>query len=139
MDLFGAVKVVRESVGHKIELMIATNPNSDDGAAFNAHGLAELSVGFDFGAVDHDEEPGESSARSSREITVRLLHWLSLGNPNPAEIGRRVIALQHLINPEASQKLLAKRLRVSKGKASTRLQKLREKLRGGTLRNLFSQ
>lgn len=127
--------------------MIRTSPDHADEAAFSDDGVIEPSVGFDFAAVDaavdaalDGDVPNPcSTLRSSREIVVRVLAWLSHGNPSPAEIGRRVLAFQHLISLEGSQRLLAKRMRVSEGRASTRLKELRKKLQSGSLRNLFNQ
>lgn len=126
--------------------MIRTSPDHDGVAAFSDAGSVEPSVGFDFDAVeislsgDGADEPEDAAvAPDAREIAVGLIQWLAQGNATPTEIGRRALALQHLVDPSCSQKLLAERLKCSPGRTSSRLKALRKKLRSGTLGIVFRQ
>ena len=108
-------------------------PDWQEQAGFNDHGegeLAEIVPAVDgykaiFDKMDCEQD-GESNSRTSGEIAVRLLQRLTQGTPTPAEIGRRVLAMQYLINPDCSQRLLAKRMGVSAGKVSSRLKRLQD-------------
>jgi len=80
---------------------------------------------FDYSAVDKVSDDEETTTRSSREITVRLLQMLSSGNARPDEIGRKVLILTYLVSPEGTQRQLADRLGLSESRLSSRLRELR--------------
>lgn len=88
---------------------------------------------FDWNAVDGavDTQSATEQGAERREIMARFVQWLASDGASALEIGRRVLAIEHIRNPQGTQRELARRMKMDEGDVSKKIQNLRAILANG--------
>ena len=100
-----------------------------DQTAFNASGEREPVIGFDWAAVEENESPSDI-AKAQEEAMLKLLRYVTLGDPTAQQLKARVYLLKHYLRPEKTQAELAAELGLSQGRISQLLIEIRSDLAG---------